>query len=316
MSTKGDYSVVSADRAFGCYQHTDMCPDSWPAMLLREAADIAERNEWGEVVAGWTSKAWVDESVDVTENAPPAAVKAVAASHPDGGVVRNRWAHALRPRQSEAELRASDSPGSAMWADECYVKQRAPINGHPSWRAAAAMPVMMKHRTGGFANLQYGVVVDVDYSEIVLLRYRPDTPDVVVMGVAPLHDAATITALANFARGLPVGDAYEFGDRPDLPAVPSQRRWVRGGEAGIVGLSDGMWRRPQGLAPLPGAPEGLEPLRLSDWPETSPAVRSTPSFRAGGCFDVGPPMSALVSSPLCSSPAVRRSDGPVAVLGL
>ena len=189
MSTRGDYSVVVGDKYFSCYQHTDMYPDGWGAMLLVEAADIAQRGEWDEIIAGWTAKAWVDLLFDEHNDAVSNDDKeTLASSHPDGDMLTEQWVYSLRPRRSEAEAPILAVPGV--------------ISGHPSWRDAAAMPVMMKHKLGERGDLQYGVVVDADNEEIVLLRYiRPPVTSAAVIGSAPLNDATAIASAGRSRAG-------------------------------------------------------------------------------------------------------------------
>ena len=298
MSTRGDYSVVVGDKYFSCYQHTDMYPDRWGAMLLVEAADIAQRGEWDEVIAGWTAKAWVDllfdEHNDTLSNDDK---ETLASSHPDGDMLTERWVYSLRPRRSEAEAPILAVPGV--------------ISGHPSWRDAAAMPVMMKHKLGERGDLQYGVVVDADNEEIVLLRYiRPPVTSAAVIGSAPLNDATAIAALAAAAQDPAISAAEMNFEDSTLNTRETARAWVRHDEQGFDGLTDGQWRRPQQLEPLPESLAAPPPLDLADWPETLNAAQPRAAFGSPGRLTAGPPMSELVSEPLTSSAAVLTATPP------
>ena len=255
MSTRGDYTIVKGGRYYSCYQHTGMHPQGNPAQLVAEAADIARNGDWGDVIAGWTTKAWVDDAAD--ENLPDSpAVRAAAESHPDGDTAPDQWAYALRPRLSRAETagehdeeRASDVFGPGPYAGS------SPIHGRPSWRAGAAMPVMMKNNVYGAGDRDLGVYVDADNRELVLVRYdgaggtRP-------VAAAPLDDPGALRALAEKMADREWADAF-WG----APAAETARPWSFSGREGPDGVADGMWRRPAGFPPLEGAPRSYPARR-------------------------------------------------------
>ena len=243
MSDEGVYAVVSNSHYYAVYQYSDMEPGYGISQLLaNEAADIAEADEWDEVTAGWVSTAWVAEE----DNACPEELRATV-HHPDGGTYLRTadWTYGMRPRHGPdsphaSGLAESDPPGRA----------NGPPAAHPSWRAAAAMPVMLKHyiAPGG----GYGYVVDADYGEFVILECRTDG-EAVPLASAPLTDPAAI-------RGTParaaVGIAAFLASHPeDLRAVgapaATRRDWAGGA---VDTLADGQWNRPEGFPPLAGDP--------------------------------------------------------------
>ena len=252
MSTRGDYTIVKDGHYYSCYQHGDMYPDGHPAQLLAEAADIARNGDWGDVIAGWTAKAWVDEIADEALPDSLDRVRAAAESHPDGDTTPSRWAYALRPRLSRAEIAGAVAEGHAVGvfdADAPYGNN--PIYGHPSWRAAAAMPVMMKnHVCGEDSDRVLGVYVDADNREVVLVRYRgPGGP--CPIAAVPMDDADALGAAASALVGWDIRDA---------PAVPTARPWSFRGPVGPDGVEDGMWLRPYGFPPSRASPTTTRPF--------------------------------------------------------
>ena len=224
MATRGDVTVVVDNHFYSHYQHSGMYHDGHMAELLAEAADITRANEWDAVVAGWTSKAWLDNSDD---DLPQSLRDTVC--HPDGDKYQGPdWSDAMRPRFSYLQMVAS---GYAEAANEVFRfggRHPAPIWEQPSWRAAAEMPVMLKSDFAHHAWGHYGVVVDADNQEIVCLAYKPrgDTnwPSAqavhVPIAVASLDDPEAVQSLADWARERGGTCVAELDPPPPASALP------------------------------------------------------------------------------------------------
>ena len=268
MTTRGDYSVVVNDTYYSCYQHTDMYRTGNVAMLLAEASDIAEHDDWDEVIAGWTAKAWVDEyQDDMRAGVSTSAAASLAATHPDGCVTPARCAYGLRPRISRDEMQIMYGDALQDRVDRVY-EGGSPIWGQPSWRMAAIMPVMMKQYLGVASDLAYGVIVDADNREIVVISYPCSGGSATILGAASLDDVGALLDLADQMGGS--DNTPRTAGRPG--AVATKRTWVHEVGEGFVGLTDGQWRRPEGLAPLDGDTGAPQFLALADWPRTNTVV--------------------------------------------
>ena len=281
MSTRGDYTVVKDGHYYSCYQHTDMYPEGHPVGLFAEAADIARNQEWDEVIDGWITKAWVDHIHDERAKRTP-AVEAAASSHPDGDTTPARWVWSLRPRLSRAELAEDmDENAAAMVFDADAPHGNLPISGHPSWRAAAAMPVMMKCIVEADSDRAWGVVVDADNRQVVLLDYRRRGG---MAATAPMDDPDALAGIADALADTDTGGRPWQESAERLP--PSELLELI--ESG--GIADGQWRRPDGMRPLPGAPSYYPAERAGPFTPRHLAPRTAEQLEFGSPKAFTPPL--------------------------
>ena len=216
MGTRGHITVVADEHHYSLYQHWDMYPSGWPADLFKEAAAIARNDRWDVVAHGWTTKAWVDWPDDELPRGLRGSVV-----HPDGRFVkRGGWSHGMRPRLpyeqmvEKAQKRGSSESLMAGLSDEAEAA--------PSFLEAAVMEVMEKDLTlaDGRHDREFGVVVDMDCGEIVMLKHcGPWSGERIPVPVAraALDDPEAILDVAEWAKG-------DKGERFDSVEIPESIR--------------------------------------------------------------------------------------------
>ena len=216
MGTRGHISVVSSEHHYSLYQHWDMYPSGWPTDLFKEAAEVARNDQWEVVAHGWTNKAWVDWP----DNELPQKLRE-SVTHPDGRQVeRGSWSHGMRPRLSVEQMEAK---ARRRGASESLIAGLAEeVEAAPSFVEAAVIGAMEKDLTltGGGHDREFGVVVDMDCGEIVMLKYcgpwmgeRYPVP----IARAALDDPEAMLDVAEWANG-------DKGERFDSVEIPESIR--------------------------------------------------------------------------------------------
>ena len=213
MGTRGHVTVVADEHHYSLYQHWDMYPHGWPADIFKEAAEIARDDQWDVVAHGWTNKAWVDWEDDKL----PRELRETA-THPDGRFVeRGGWAHSMRPRLSVEQM---EEKARKRGASESLIAGLGDdVESTPSLREAAAMEVMEKDLTlmDGNHDREFGVVVDMDCGEIVMLKHCGDWSGEripVPIARAALDDPEAMIEIAEWASDSK-GERFDGTEVPD-----------------------------------------------------------------------------------------------------
>ena len=216
MGTRGHISVVSSEHHYSLYQHWDMYPSGWPTDLFKEAAEVARNDQWEVVAHGWANKAWIDWP----DNELPQKLRE-SVTHPDGRQVEwGGWSHGMRPRLSVDQMEAKARRRGA--SESLIAGLLKEVEAAPSFVEAAVIGAMEKDLTltGGGHDREFGVVVDMDCGEIVMLKYcgpwmgeRYPVP----IARAALDDPEAMLDVAEWANG-------DKGERFDSVEIPESIR--------------------------------------------------------------------------------------------
>lgn len=258
MGTRGHITIIAEDHHYSLYQHWDMYPSGWPADLFKEAAETARDDQWDVVAHGWAAKAWVGWPDDELPQELRGSV-----AHPDGRQVeRGGWSHGMRPRLPVEQMEAKARRRGA--SETLIAGLPEEVDAAPSFVEAAVMEAMEKDLTltGGDHDREFGVVVDMDCGEIVMLKYcgpwmgeRYPVP----IARAALRDPEAMLGVVEWTNG-------ENGEEFDSVEIPESIRvnehigtWDPYGDGGRERVSHHEDER-LGFHPSVGGPE-RPPLR-------------------------------------------------------
>ena len=253
MGTAGLYGVVKDDHYYLCYEHSDMYPDGYPAELVGEAAEIAARGDWQDIIDGWTAKAWLDESLD--SDVSPDAREHVR--HADGDTYQNqdRWVYGMRPRLNRQEMIDDGRDWMERLASRIYGPEEScgdvPYS-KPGWQRGAEMPYMMKSNIKD--HMYTLTVIDADHNEIVCCNVQNDHFEPIA--AASLDDVDELRKMQNQVQNGSSQMRFQKGKT-------TSRDW----SCAYDEIADGQWRRPNGpFPPLPGTPEDYPAQHYAEWP--------------------------------------------------
>ena len=227
MTTHGTYGIFKDDHYYMVYNHHDMFLYGHPSFLMAEASEIARNGDWDAIVDGWSQKKWVDAADDDIEPQHRPHMH-----HPDGLVCTGRnWTETMVPRESvdvlshHQKFALADAKPRKRKGYDPAKEIVSPVSGRPSWRAAAAMPVMRKHKINPDGD-SYSVIVDADSNQVVLFKVSSSGHHVPV-AVADMDDADGLQEIADWAARPRVVDIDFLDPKPsNFEALRRSTKWL------------------------------------------------------------------------------------------